>query len=116
DSSRQLAGRIAVSSPANSVLVKGAVTDADPEQAQRTANAVSSHLGDLIEQLETPRGSTASSVKVTLTQPATKPLAPSSPNKPLDLALGLIAGGALGVVAALLRHHLDRRLKTPDAV
>jgi capsular exopolysaccharide synthesis family protein len=116
DSSRQLAGRIAVSSPANSVLIKVAVTDADPEQAQRTANAVSSHLGDLIEGLETPRGSKTSSVKVTLTQPAAKPLAPSSPNKPLDLALGLIAGGALGVAAALLRHHLDRRLKTPDAV
>lgn len=111
-----LAKMVSVSSPPNTVLVEVSATDSSADRARKVADAVSTRLGSLIEQLETPRGTTESSVKVTLTQPAETPTSPSSPRILLDLAIGLLAGLALGLAAALLRHHLDRRIKSPEAV
>lgn len=44
------------------------------------------------------------------------PVSPIRPRVPLNLAIGLLFGGALGVVAALGRQALDRTLKTPEDV
>src|SRR5690606_1595360 len=57
-----------------------------------------------------------SSVKVSLARPANVPLRPSSPRVLLNLVLGGVAGLAVGLVGAVLRHHLDTRVKTPDAI
>jgi capsular polysaccharide biosynthesis protein len=105
----ELREMVDVSSPADSVLLQVSVEDRDPRQAAVIADEVSRRLGMLIEKLETPRGLAASSVKVTLTQPADVPGAPSSPRMMLNLLLGLAAGAAAGLLLALLRHHLDRR-------
>ena len=109
---RQFREMVDVTSPADSVLLKVSVKDSDRERAAATADEVSKQLGLLIEELETPRGRAASWVKVTLTQPAEVPLLPSSPRVFLNLLLGLIGGAALGLLISLLRHSLDRRIKT----
>ncbi|WP_193314384.1 polysaccharide biosynthesis tyrosine autokinase [Georgenia ruanii] len=111
-SPRALRKMVTVSSPATSVLLEVSVEDADPRQAANIADEVSRQLGMLIERLETPRGLAASSVKVTLTRPADVPVAPSSPRVTLNLLLGMAGGAAAGLLLALLRHHLDRRLRT----
>jgi non-specific protein-tyrosine kinase len=80
------------------------------------ADEISRQLGLLIEDLETPRGLAASSVRVTLTQPAEVPVDRSSPRMLLNLLLGVAAGASIGLVLALLRHHLDRRLTSVEDV
>ncbi|WP_051217936.1 polysaccharide biosynthesis tyrosine autokinase [Nocardioides insulae] len=108
------ADAVEVSSPPETVLLKVQVTDPDPEQAARMADAVSERLGEVIEELETAAGSTVPNVGVSLAQPAEVPTSPSSPRVLLNLLLGGALGLALGLVAAVLRHHLDRRVKTPE--
>jgi receptor protein-tyrosine kinase len=48
----------------------------------------------------------------TIVGPASIPQKPSSPNKLLNLAVGLFVGFALGLGQAFLREHLDDRLRT----
>jgi capsular exopolysaccharide synthesis family protein len=49
-------------------------------------------------------------------QPADLPTAPSSPNKLLDAAFGLVAGLSIGIGAAFLRDRLSGRLRTREQV
>jgi len=115
-SRRDLAREVEVSSPPETVLLEVQVTDPSAHQAALLADAVSTQLGKVIEELETANGSDVSNVRVSLAQPATAPRLPSSPRTMLNLALGGVAGLALGLVAAVLRHHLDRRVKTAEDV
>lgn len=66
-------------------------------------------LGRTIEALETPTAASTSPVKATLTDPATPPGTPSSPQTRVNLALGL----GLGIAGALLRETLDTTVATP---
>lgn len=109
---RAMREKVEVSSPAGSVLLEVSATDTDPARAADLADAVSQQLGLVIEELETPRGLAASTVKVTLTNPADEPVAPSSPRTVLNLLLGVAGGAAIGLVLALLRNHYDRRIKS----
>jgi len=113
-SSQELSEQIVVSSPPETVLMEVSVVDPDPTRATEIANAVSRQLGVVIEELETGRGPASSSVKVSLTQPAAVPRYPSSPRVVVNLLLGALAGLTLGFLAAVLRHHFDRRIKSHD--
>ena len=113
---RQLREMVEVTSPPDTVLLEVAVTDRNADRATRIADAISIQLAELIEALETPRERQVSLVKVSLTQPAEVPVRPSSPGLVLTLILGAVAGAALGLVAALVRHHMDRRIKSDDDI
>ena len=113
---RQLREMVEVTSPPETVLLQVAVTDRNADRAARIADAISIQLAELIEALETPRERPVSLVKVSLTQPAEVPVRPSSPGLILTLILGAVAGAALGLVAALVRHHVDRRIKSDDDI
>lgn len=113
---RQLARTVSVTSAPETVLLDVSVENPDPELAARTADAIAVQLGKVIEELETAQHGVTSNVKVSLARPADVPLHPSSPRVLLNLVLGATAGLALGLVGAVLRHHLDTRVKTPDGV
>ncbi len=90
--------------PGKTVLLRVTATAATPVRAASMANAAATALGASIEDLE--KGTTGSSpVRTTLTRPATAPGAPSSPNRRLDVAFGLIIGLGLGLMAAGLRDQ-----------
>ncbi|MGB3675039.1 MAG: polysaccharide biosynthesis tyrosine autokinase [Candidatus Nanopelagicales bacterium] len=108
----QLAMEVSASNPPLTVLIDVAVTDASAQQAAAIANAVSVQLGRTIEQLETPNAQTIAPVKVTLTEPAQPPSAPSSPKTRINLVLGLLLGLAAGVGWAFLRNSLDNTVKS----
>lgn len=113
---RQLAKRVSVTSAPETVLLNVSVADPDPALAVEIADAIALRLGVVVEELETTREDGRSSVKVSLARPAEVPLSPSSPRMLLNLVLGAAVGLAFGLVAAVLRHHLDTRVKTTDAV
>ncbi|CAN5424394.1 polysaccharide biosynthesis tyrosine autokinase [soil metagenome] len=113
-SANTLAQAVTASSPLNTTLITISVTDADPLLAADIANALAASLTAAVESIETPNGSDASPVRLTRVKDAVTPLAPSSPNVTLNLALGGLIGLALGIGVAVLRSVLDTRIRTPQ--
>ncbi|GAA5093729.1 hypothetical protein GCM10025760_24240 [Microbacterium yannicii] len=114
-----LAGRVEASTTANTTLISITVTDADPLQAAETANALAASLSAAVESIESVQnadGTSSSPVRLSRVKDALPPLTPSSPNVPLNLALGALIGLALGVGVAVLRSVLDTRIRTPRDV
>jgi capsular exopolysaccharide synthesis family protein len=68
--------------------------------------------GDLLQKYEAARTSEQSSANaITITEPAYLPLKPTSPKIPLNAALGLLAGLAMGVILAFLFEGMDGTLR-----
>ncbi|MEV5071126.1 polysaccharide biosynthesis tyrosine autokinase [Microbacterium sp. LMI12-1-1.1] len=111
-----LGARVEASAALNTTLITITVTDADPVRAAETANALAMSLTAVVEQLETPNGTDTSPVSLERVKDALPPLTPSSPNVPLNLALGALVGLALGIGVAVLRAVLDTRIRTPRDV
>jgi Capsular polysaccharide biosynthesis protein len=79
------------------------------------ANTVGDVFTRLVDELERP--TTADGVPpvaVRVVEPAAEPTAPSSTGLPVILALGLLAGLAVGVGAALARNGLDTSVKSRE--
>jgi capsular exopolysaccharide synthesis family protein len=96
----------------DTVLLDLAVTDPDPEQAQRLATEVSVQFAALVADLETPPGSSEATVKVTVVDEADLPGSPISPQPARNLGLGLALGLLGGVGLAVLRDVLDTSVKS----
>ncbi len=109
----QVASQISTTNPLDTVLLQVAVTDTDPARARDIANAVAQQFTSVVSQLETPTGSTTPLVKATVVKAATQPATPVSPRPPVNLALGVLIGLALGIGAAVLRDTLDTTVKSP---
>lgn len=109
-----LAGRVTASAAPNSQLITITVTDADPNRAAQIANAVATSFADAVsDELERPVGvDSTSRVRVETVASARVPLAPSAPNLPLNVTLGLLLGLAVGIGGAALRTALDTRVHT----
>lgn len=107
------ADQVSATVPDDTVLLRITVADGDPQVAADLANATAIRLGDTIESLEAPAAGQESPVNVTTTGPATAPGAPTSPNRPIGLALGVLAGLGLGLLTASVR---DQAARTPGSV
>ncbi|MFB9166348.1 polysaccharide biosynthesis tyrosine autokinase [Arthrobacter psychrochitiniphilus] len=110
-SPKQLAKSIKTTSDVKTVLITISVDDRSPVQAAAVAHAIASSLITTVDNLEKPTDGGSSPVKLSVVTPATAPSAPSSPNLPVNIVLGLFLGLALGIVAALLRTSLDTRIR-----
>lgn len=112
----ELAGSVQASSALNTTLITITVTDSDPVAAADVANALGASLTAAVEQIEAitnADGTQTSPVRLSRVKDALPPLTPSSPNVPLNLALGALVGLALGIGVAVLRAVLDTRVTTP---
>ncbi len=118
---RELAKKTSMTSPPDTVIMEVSVVDANPEEAARLANEVTESLGEVIEDIESNgtisrTGEPVTNVRVSVTAPATAPVSPSSPRTLINLVLGALLGLSLGMVAAVVRNHYDRRIKSADDV
>ncbi|MAP64008.1 MAG: chromosome partitioning protein [Microbacterium sp.] len=111
-----LSTKVSASNPLNTQLVTITVTDPDPVQAANVANALGASLSSAVEAIENTTGAETSPVRLTRVEDAIPPLSPSSPNVPLNLALGALVGLAIGVGVAVLRSVVDTRIRTPRDV
>ena len=79
------------------------------------ANAIGTVFPRLVDELERPSSPTGTPpVVVRVVQLAAVPDKPSSTGLPVTLALGLLAGLAVGVGGALVRNAFDTSIKSPD--
>jgi capsular exopolysaccharide synthesis family protein len=115
----ELAAKVEATAALNTTLISITVTDADPVRAAETANALGASLAAAVEEIEKVQnadGTATSPVRLSRVRDALPPLTPSSPNVPLNLALGALIGLALGIGVAVLRAVLDTRIRTPRDV
>jgi capsular exopolysaccharide synthesis family protein len=109
---QQLAAKISATAPLDTVLINVTVKDGTPERAQAMANATAAQFTQFVSSLEQTDPTAAPPVKVSVVKPAELPVGPVSPRVPLNLALGLLFGLAVGVGAAVLRETLDTSIKS----
>lgn len=108
----ELAAKVSANAPLNTVILEISVTDPDATQAAAIANAVGTTLPTVVSDVEKADSAGSSPVKISTLQPATVPTAPDSPNRKLNLALGLLVGIALAVGTAVLLDVLDTKVRT----
>jgi capsular exopolysaccharide synthesis family protein len=109
----ELAENVTATAALNTTLITITVTDSDAVQAANIANALGASLTAVVEEIETPGDSDVSPVRLSRVKDAIPPLTPTSPNVPLNLALGFLVGLAVGVGIAVLRAVLDTRIRNP---
>ncbi|WP_019181005.1 polysaccharide biosynthesis tyrosine autokinase [Microbacterium yannicii] len=114
-----LGAQVSASAALNTTLITITVTNSDPVKSAEIANALAASLTSAVDQIESVTnadGSTSSPVRLSRVKDAIPPLEASSPNVPLNLALGALVGLALGIGVAVLRAVLDTRIRTPRDV
>ena len=118
-----LLGSISVKVPLDTAEIKVTAESGDPATAQRVADAWVNGLAEQVEAIETAGpadgavgSAAATAVRVLPLGKAVLPTSPTSPNTKLNLALGALVGLAFGVAYALIRRHLDRRIRRASEV
>jgi capsular exopolysaccharide synthesis family protein len=112
-----LIGAISVVQPPDTVLLKITAKSSSPREAQRLANAWVSALSAQVDEIENPRQRAGSSAPhVVPVESAALPGAPILPRTNVNLMLGLVLGGLLGLAYAVVRNQLDRRLRSSTVV
>ncbi|TKA11624.1 polysaccharide biosynthesis tyrosine autokinase [Actinacidiphila oryziradicis] len=114
--SAQLASKISASAQPDTVLLRITVTDTNPDRAALLSNTVAGCFADMVSELERPVAAEDSPVRLSVTERASTPTAPSSPRPVVNLALGLLSGLALGAGCAVLRESLDTSVRTNQAL
>ncbi|MDN5372931.1 MAG: protein tyrosine kinase modulator [Carnobacterium sp.] len=106
----QLADKISITSPEGALVFLVTVTDSDPYKAAEMANAVA-------ETFQSEIGTIMNSVdNVAIAYKAVPNVNPISPNIPLNLILGLLVGGMLGIGISFLREFMDKTIKDSATV
>jgi capsular exopolysaccharide synthesis family protein len=117
-----LLGSVTVAVPAGSAQIAVTATSADPATAQRVADAWVRGLAEQVKEMESipaVEGTATTGdpvIRVVPLDQAILPTAPTSPNVKQALGIGALGGLVLGLLYALLRHYLDRRLRSAAAI
>ncbi|MEJ1921966.1 polysaccharide biosynthesis tyrosine autokinase [Microbacterium sp. KHB019] len=112
-----LASEVSATAATASTAITVTVTDENPGQAARIANAIGESFTTVVaEQLERPIDARPSIVRIDTLEPAQVPVSPSAPNVPLIVTLGALLGLAAGIGVAALRAVLDNRIRSIEDV
>ena len=111
---RTLGERISVTAVPETVLIDVSVQDPSPARAQRIVEVLGEEFIDRVAELERSEAGGPAAVRVTVAEPASLPVAPTSPKRLMVLALGLVGGLAAGAALALIRARLDTSVKDAD--
>jgi capsular exopolysaccharide synthesis family protein len=112
----EVASKLSVNNPLDTVLLEISATDANPEVAAQIANSTATQFGQVVRQIEQPLEGGAPLVKVTTIQAAEVPGAPYLPRTKLNLLAGLLLGAVVGIAVAVAQEALDTRVKTVEGL
>jgi capsular polysaccharide biosynthesis protein len=97
----------------DTVLLRATVRDPSPAHARATASALGERFIQLVDELERPAGGVPL-FTVSIVDGAREPTHPVGPDYAANLAIGLLAGLALGVGSAFLREALATSAPAPS--
>lgn len=100
----------------DTVLISVTATDPSPKRAQAIAQATAEELSGAVRRLETPPGKKRAPIKASVSDHASLPTSPVSPNPLGNVGLGILLGLLLGFGLAVLRELLDTSVKTAEDV
>lgn len=109
---RHLAQRVQVDSPVNTVIISISVDAVEPREAAAIANAIADQLPRTVDTLMPSKRE--SGIRLTTVAEAAVPSYPISPNTKLYIAIGIVAGGMVGVAFAVIRRLLNTRIGGRD--
>jgi len=107
-----LAHVVSAAAALNSTLITITVSDPNAAHAADLANAIAESLALEVPRLEPEAGDGSSPVRLSRVRDAQPALRPSSPNVPVNLAIGTVVGLALGAGVSVVRSRLDNRVRT----
>jgi capsular exopolysaccharide synthesis family protein len=118
DAPEALVQRVTTTNPIDTAVVKVTAEAGSAEAARDLAEAWMRGLIAAVDELETSGTGTKTTTIVSLVpiDSAVLPTSPSWPNYRLVVALGLIAGLAIGIAYAVLRNQLDRRIRSTEVI
>ncbi|KRL87445.1 YveK family protein [Ligilactobacillus apodemi] len=102
-----LSEAISISNSTNSQVVTITATDANAYVAADMANAVAKVFKDKIKTIMKVNN-------VTIVSTAKAKTTPVSPNKKLNIALGLVAGALIGVIIGVVKDLMDNTVKDTE--
>lgn len=105
---------VRATSATDTVILTISATLSDPDRAAALADAVAETTIARVESIEKTDAAGEALVKLSVYQEAAPPTEPSSPNLPVDLALGLVVGLGLGIAVALLRDSIDTKVRSVE--
>ena len=105
-------GRVSATSPANTTIIDITAKGSDGQAAASLATEVARQLITVVEDWEQTGTMEASPVSLTVAQEAEVPGAPTSPQRTMNLAVGLVVGLSIGIGLALLISALDTKVRT----
>lgn len=109
----QLRSQVSTTVPLNSTMITISGTDRTADTAADIANTVAAELTAVVPRL-TPEVVGESTVRMQIIERATPPPAPSSPNVPLMLVLGLLGGLVLAAVVVAIRAAVGSRIHSVE--
>jgi capsular polysaccharide biosynthesis protein/tRNA A-37 threonylcarbamoyl transferase component Bud32 len=109
-----LKGRISLHPVRNANVIEITVFDERPEEAANIANGIVDAFLNHLSQVEAA-GAVDSGLRLTIIDRAVPGLRPVRPNKPLNIALGSLAGLVFGTAVGAGRAQLRARKKTETA-
>ncbi|WP_430296317.1 polysaccharide biosynthesis tyrosine autokinase [Sinomonas sp. B1-1] len=116
-SPQALASAVTVTVPVDTTEIRVSAKSTDPSEAQRVADAWISALSAQVSEIERSAGQTGlPPVRVVTLSRAVLPTEPVSPNIRLTLGVGVVGGLLLGFAYAMVRNHVDRRIRTAAEV
>lgn len=118
DTAEDLAKRISVETPPNTVLMSISATDVSAERSAAIANAVAAQIPKALTTLAPPSAARkdAVSLRVTTVATARTPDTPSDPNVPVVMAAGVAMGLILaGLLGSLLEFFVSPLLTSVAA-
>lgn len=98
---------ISIQSETNTRVISCSVTGDDPAQAADVANALASSVSNVAQEVMNVQS-------VNVIDEAQAPTAPSGPNRPLYVAVGLMAGLFAAVAIVVLMDIIDTRVRADE--
>ncbi|MBF0672773.1 MAG: hypothetical protein IR160_09335 [Salinibacterium sp.] len=112
DSVARLAGRLEVSTPPGTSVLRISATHPSAGEAAAIANAIAAEVREYVTATAPVDDELGPLYSVSTIDSADAPSRPSSPNTALNIAAGGLAGLLAGIVLAFWRNSTDTRIRT----
>lgn len=112
----ELAQEVSVSVPLNTPVMEISATAPDPQDAATLTATVVDEFSAVVTALETPSAGGLPPVRIETLEEPEVPVDPASPNVLVNIAVGLFAGFAAGIVWIAVAAASDRRLHSAENV